>query len=114
MLTSSENGQMEHAMRKFIIGWVKFKPDKRTEFLYAMKAHAAATRLEVGCVFFDVGASLEDPDKIVIVECFESAEAHQHHLNAPRMMALIADVRNMIAEGKFENILSDDVITDGM
>jgi quinol monooxygenase YgiN len=105
---------VEHAMQKFIIGWVKVKPDKCSEFHDAMKAHAVATRLEDGCVFFDVGASLEDPDKFVIVECFESAEAHEHHLNVPRMKALMTYVSDMFAEARFENILSDNVVTDGM
>ncbi len=101
-------------MQKFIIGWVKFKPGHSANFLDAMKEHATATRQEDGCVFFDVGVSLEAPDTAIFVECFETAEAHQRHLETPRMKAVMAHVSDMVVSGRFENVLSDDVVSDRM
>ncbi len=101
-------------MKKFIIGWVKFKLEKRVEFLDAVQIHVAATRQEDGCVFFEVTLSLEKPDTAVIVECFKSAEAHTLHNNTPHMKAFIAQMADILVEGRFENILSDNVVSDGL
>ena len=101
-------------MQKFIIGWVKFKPGQSANFLDAMKEHATATRQEDGCVFFDVGLSSETPDTAIFVECFDTAEAHQRHQETPRMKAVMANVADMVVEGRFENILSDNVVSDMM
>ena len=101
-------------MKKFIIGWVKFKPEHSASFLDAMKMHAAATREEQGCVFFDVGVSLEAPDTAVFVECFENPEAHKRHQETPRMKEVMDYVADMVLAGRFENIVSDDVTSDAL
>jgi quinol monooxygenase YgiN len=107
-------GLQRGAMKKFVIGWVKFKPERRAAFLNAMRAHAVATRQEEGCVFFYVSLSMEQPDIAVIVECFKSAEAHELHHNTPRTRAFMAKMADILVEGRFENILSDNVISDGL
>ena len=79
----------------------------------ALRLHAAATRQEAGCLFFDQGLSVDQPDTVMFVECFKSAEAHEVHQATPHMRVFMANAADMIAEAKFENILSDNVATDG-
>ncbi len=110
----AREGLQKGAMKKFIIGWVKFKPERRAAFLNAVRAHMTATRQEEGCVFFEVTLSMEKPDTAVIVECFKSAGAHELHHNTPRTKAFMAKMTDILVEGRFENILSDNVISDGL
>ncbi len=42
----AREGLQKGAMKKFIIGWVKFKPERRAAFLNAVRAHMTATRQE--------------------------------------------------------------------
>lgn len=99
-------------MRKFIIGWITFKPEMRGPFLSAISAHVAATRQEEGCVFFDVSLSLDGPNIAVVTECFESEEAHESHLQTPHMNRFRAEMPRLLVEGRFENVYSDRFSTD--
>ena len=101
-------------MKKFIIGWVKFRHEKRAEFLAAVQILVAATRQEEGRVFFEVTLSLDKPDTALSVECFKSADAHEEHQNTPHMKAFMARMADILVEGRFENILSDTIVSDGL
>ncbi len=99
-------------MKKFVIGWVTFKPEKREEFLAAVQLHAAATRKEPGCMFFEINFSREIPNGAVVAECFASAEAHETHNATPYMKAFVDNMSRILLTGRFENIYSDDVKVD--
>lgn len=101
-------------MKKFIIGWVTFKPEKREAFLEASRLLAEATRREKGCVFFEFNFSTERPNIAVIAECFQSAAAHDEHHQTPHVKAFFARASEFLVEGRFENILSDDVVVDNV
>jgi len=38
-----------------------------------------ATRREEGCISYDFYTSIDDPEKMVFVECFKSKQAHEWH-----------------------------------
>lgn len=99
-------------MKKFIIGWVTFKPEKREEFLAAVRIHAEATRQEPGCVYFEINLSLENPNGAVVAECFASSQAHETHNATPHMKSFVDKMSRILVEGRFENIYSDDVKVD--
>lgn len=99
-------------MNKFIIGWVTFKPEKRDELMEAIEVFAAATRQESGCVFFEINLSRERPNCTVVAECFQSAEAHDEHQKTPHVKAFFEKTAGILVEGRFENILSDNVVVD--
>ena len=46
-------------MKKFIIGWMTYKPGLREEFLAVARKHQENTRAEPGCEFFDITLSLD-------------------------------------------------------
>ncbi len=99
-------------MKKFVIGWVTFKPEKRDELMEAIQDFAAATRQEKGCVFFEINLSREQPNCTVIAECFQSGEAHDEHHKTPHAKAFFEKTAGILVEGRFENILSDNVVAD--
>ncbi len=99
-------------MKKFIIGWVTYKPEMREEFLEAVRLHAEATRKEPGCVFFEINPSREIANGAVVAECFASAQAHETHNATPHMRAFVDKMSRILLTGRFENIHSDDVTVD--
>ena len=71
----------------FVIATSKLKPGCKADFIAAAKANYENVRAEDGCIFYHlneptdagVGAPV-DSDECVYVECWESAEHLQKHL----------------------------------
>ena len=86
----------------FVIATSKLKPGCKADFIAAAKANYENVRAEDGCIFYHlneptdagVGAPV-DPDECVYVECWESAEHLQKHLQQPHMKAFIKKVKDM-------------------
>src|SRR5262245_32058438 len=92
-------------VKKFIIGWMTFKPEMRERFLAALRALVAATRQEQGCLFLDVGLDLEIPNRAVFA-------AREIHSKMPHMVTFREEMSQALVEARFENILSDNVTVD--
>ena len=86
----------------FVIATSKLKPGCKADFIAAAKANYENVRAEDGCIFYHlneptdagVGAPV-DPDECVYVECWESAEHLQKHLQQPHMKVFIEKVKDM-------------------
>ena len=76
------------------------KPGKRAEYLEAL--HRAGmpemVRKEEGCLGYDYYLDAQDPDKLLLVERWESRAAQQLHLRQPHMAAAIAMKRDHVAD----------------
>jgi quinol monooxygenase YgiN len=94
--------------RKYVMGWLKMKPGMRDAFLQEYAKGAIATRNEPGCVFYDYARSVEDPDTVLIMECFEGEEAHAAHLQQPHFKAVWAAFEKHGAAGDFIDMWSDE------
>jgi len=92
--------------KKYVMGWLKMKPGQRDAFVAEYAKGAASTRKEPGCVFYDYALSAEDPDTVLIMECFAGEPAHAEHLKQPHFKAVWAALEKYGAEGKFEDIWS--------
>jgi quinol monooxygenase YgiN len=57
------------------------KPGKRDEAIAAMIAVAQGTQQEAGCIRYSFYADLEDPNKFIVYEEWESMEHLQAHLS---------------------------------
>ena len=101
-------------MKKFIIGWVTFRPEMREEFLAMSLKHEAATRAEPGCEFFEIALSLDPPNLAIVTECFVSEAAHEVHRATPHMAAFIQNMPRILSEGRFHNIYSDHIEVDAV
>jgi quinol monooxygenase YgiN len=100
--------------QKFVMGWLTARPGKRDEFMAISQAFIATTRQEKGVVFFEFHPSSTDPDLIVVVECYETPEAHALHQTTPHFIATWKEVQRLIAEARFQNIFAASVVPDAV
>lgn len=68
------------------------KPGKREEFLSEIAACGAqeAIRKETGCIQYDYFLSVEDPDKLFLLEKWTDREAQAVHMTQPHMVQVTA------------------------
>ena len=57
----------------------------REAYIAGAKACVAATQKEAGCIYHDSHSSVNDPNRFVVVERWESREALDSHGAAPHM-----------------------------
>jgi len=55
---------------------------------------------EIGCLAYEVGVSDDEPDKVFVVELWQSQEAHRASLSLPEVQAAIAAARPLLT-GEF-------------
>ena len=96
------------------MGWLTARPGKRDEFMAISEPFIATTRREKGVVFFEFHPSLTDPDLILVVECYETPEAHDLHQSLPHFAPMWKEVQRLIAEARFENIFASKVDSDAV
>ena len=99
-------------MKKFVIGWMTYRPGMRDRFVAVAREHVANMRSEEGCIFAEINLSLDTPNGAVVAECFKSQEAHDIHNATPQMKWFVQEMSEILTEGRFENIFSDDVTVD--
>jgi quinol monooxygenase YgiN len=97
---------------KYVIGWLKLKPQKRDAFFERIRPFATMSRSEPGVHVFEVAASDIDPEVAVFTEAYASEEAHTAHLETPEHRALLTDLQAMSISGKFIHIYPERSRTD--
>ncbi|WP_081499118.1 putative quinol monooxygenase [Rhizobium sp. CF122] len=73
-------------------------------------SQAAATRNELGCVFFEYHRHKDDEDVVVLIEGFRDPETHASHLRTPYMITMQADVRRLPAKLSIIETRSNEVV----
>ena len=76
------------------------KPGLRAEFLREVSEHGIqkAVLAEEGCLQYQYFEAVDEPDKLLLVERWESRAAQQLHLRQPHMAAAIAMKRDYVAD----------------
>ena len=97
---------------KFVIAWLTLKPGKRNEFMALAQPFIAATLQEEGVVFFEFHHNSDDPDGVVVVECYKNHEAHELHWTTPHFVEMWKHVERLAMEGRFQNIFAERVTPD--
>jgi len=90
-------------MYKFIIT-LQIKPGALDTIRAAAKPCQTSTRAEPGCISYDFFASIDDPESMVFVECFESKEAHAEHDTKPYVKDFLEVLLPLTISTKFELI----------
>jgi quinol monooxygenase YgiN len=75
------------------------KPGRRGELLEPAKACIEQTLNEAGCISYELFFSAADPNKAIMVERWESAEALGAHLQSAHLAKLGADIADILAGG---------------
>ena len=71
----------------YVIATLTVKPEAKAELFAAAKDAIAATRQEKGCVSYELFESTVDPNKLVFIEEWESAECLPVHSKSEHMRA---------------------------
>lgn len=71
----------------YVIGTLTVKPEMRAELIAAARDAITATRKEDGCMAYDLHESVSDPDKLVFVEEWDSADRLPIHAKSEHMRA---------------------------
>jgi quinol monooxygenase YgiN len=101
------------AGKKYVVGWLRFKPGRRDAFIQASREYVETCRKERGCEFFEFSLSPFEPDIAMVMECFSSREIHEgEHLKTVHFEAFWKRLSDACIDARFLNILSDTVIPD--
>lgn len=90
-------------MFKFIIT-LQIKPGALETIREAAKPCQIATRKESGCISYDFYTSLDNPEAMVFVECFDNEAAHADHSDQAYVKEFLAIARPLFVSSKREII----------
>lgn len=82
---------------KPIIMTVNFQalPGKEAELREALTEVLAPTRLEDGCLFYDLHVAADDPSKFLFHESWESDAHHDAHDRTPHIQRLRGKIKDL-------------------
>jgi quinol monooxygenase YgiN len=94
----------------YVVATLSVKPETRAEFIQAAIACIQETRKEAGNIAYDLHESVTDPEKMVFVEQWETADALVPHRSAEHMKTFgRVAVRCFSAPPKIEIITPEKV-----
>ncbi len=68
-------------------------------------------RREPGCLYYDLHASLTDPDRVMCLEHWRSRAALETHFGTPHLSAFATAIAGLVVSRKIEIIHPDHVET---
>lgn len=93
----------------FLIATLTIKPGSLPAIREAVMPCIEATRLEPGCISYDLHESITDPDTLVFVERWTNREALTEHFSAPHLIAWRDAGAGYFVDRKIEIIHPDHV-----
>lgn len=91
-------------MKKYVIGRVITKPGLREEYLRVGRDYVDASRRDTGCLYYNQAPDPDDPDLIILAECWESPELHATHTKQPYFAAFGPTFVKYVASATFEEM----------
>jgi quinol monooxygenase YgiN len=93
----------------YVIVEVRVKPGAIDQAIAAARLSVAETVKEAGCISYDMHQSVTDPQRLVLVERWESREALSRHFETPHFKAWRAAGPEFVAERKAELITPEKI-----
>jgi quinol monooxygenase YgiN len=93
----------------YVIAEVRVKPGTIDKAIAAARLSVAETVKENGCISYDMHQSVTDPQRLVLVERWESREALTRHFETPHFKAWRAAGPEFVAERKAEVITPEKI-----
>jgi len=89
----------------YVVASIYVKPGGLSGFMGILKSNVPAVRAEKGCIEYrptvDIDAGLPpqrlEPDTVVVIERWESADALRAHLSSPHMLAYREKVKDLVS-----------------
>ncbi len=88
----------------YVIATVRIRPDALEAYAGIAHPAVAAARGEPGCIRFDLGASLTDPQALIFIQQWESREAFDAHFDAPHTAAFREAIKPLVTDAVVEII----------
>jgi quinol monooxygenase YgiN len=93
-------------MSYVVIARVRVKNAERSAFVERLKAHIEQSRLEKGCIQFDVSVNNEDENEFVFFEQYADEAAFLEHKSFERVKNHIASVAAYLEDGSWAKKLT--------
>jgi quinol monooxygenase YgiN len=74
------------------------KPGNKTQFISEAKNLISATRQEAGCISYDLLASTEDEDVLIMLERWEDMDSLDKHMNTRHFKQFGATIEHLLAK----------------
>lgn len=84
------------------------KPGKRDKIISKSRNLIESTRLEQGCVNYNLYASTEDDDVLIMLEQWKNQDVLDSHMQTEHFKAFGADIKDILAEDLNITIYSAD------
>ena len=94
-----------------ITGDVILTPDNRDRMIALGAEHSARSRGEAGCLGHNCHIDVENPDRLMFVEEWESVEAVRAHFAQPAARAFVAEMRALSPEPPVIRIYAAEDVT---
>jgi quinol monooxygenase YgiN len=91
-------------MKKYVIGRVRVKPGMRDEYLDAGRDYIETSRRDAGCIYYREARDMDDPDGLIVVECWDTREHHAAHTRRPHFSAFGPTFLKYVASATFEEM----------
>jgi len=85
-------------------------PDERDKIIKKSQDLIESTRLESGCISYNLYASTEDDNILLMLERWENQEVLESHMQTKHFKAFGADIKNLLARKLDIDVCSADKI----
>jgi len=94
-----------------ITGHVILTPEHREHMITLCAEHSARSRSEAGCLAHNCHIDVENPDRLMFVEEWESIDAVRAHFAVPASAAFVAEMRALSPQPPVIRIYAAEDIT---
>jgi quinol monooxygenase YgiN len=95
----------------FVVATFRIRPGALEPFVDAAYALIDAARRAPGCLYYDLHASVTDPDRAMCFEQWANRAAVDRHLASPEVATFSAAIADFVLSSRTEIIQSDHIET---
>ncbi|MCR6673971.1 putative quinol monooxygenase [Devosia ginsengisoli] len=95
----------------YVIATFRLRPGALEPFVEAAYALIDVARRDPGCIYYDLHASVTDPDRVMCFEQWQDRPAFDHHLATPAVTAFNTAIEGLVLSSKVEIIHPDRIET---
>ena len=95
----------------YVVATFRIRPGALEPFVEAAYLLIDAARREPGCLYYDLHASVTDPDRVMCFEQWSDREAFDRHFATPHLAAFGDAIEDLVLSSKIEIIHPDHIDT---
>lgn len=95
----------------YVAATFRIRPGALEPFVEAAYALIDAARREAGCTYYDLHASVTDPDRVMCYEQWNDRETFDRHLASPALATFSAAINALVLSSRVEVIHPEHVDT---